>query len=85
MRIGAVGMCDCKTPDTPIGHFFQKVFHVFEKYVMPGVCPICYGISKLPPSVLHGFEIFGGIGLLLSGNPAGIFFIALRRDRLLQG
>jgi RHS repeat-associated protein len=35
-----------------------------------------YGLSQLPPEVLHGMEIFGGIAMLLANNPMGLFFIA---------
>jgi RHS repeat-associated protein len=35
-----------------------------------------FAMGQLPADVLHGMEIFGGIAMLMSGNPAGLFFVA---------
>ncbi|MBI3059909.1 MAG: RHS repeat-associated core domain-containing protein, partial [Deltaproteobacteria bacterium] len=56
--------------------FFRKVFRVFNKYILPGICPVCYGISKIPAKVRGGLEIVGGIAMLLTANPYGAFFVA---------
>jgi RHS repeat-associated protein len=34
------------------------------------------GLAHISPTVLHAMEIFGGIAMLLAGQPAGFFFLA---------
>jgi RHS repeat-associated protein len=58
--------------------FFGTIFDAIIGFILGGLAGALFGaaLAQLPPEVFHGLEIFGGIAMLLTGNPAGIAFIA---------
>jgi RHS repeat-associated protein len=58
--------------------FFGTIFDAIIGFILGGPAGALFGaaLAQLPPEVFHGLEIFGGIAMLLTGNPAGIAFIA---------
>jgi len=58
--------------------FFGSIFGAIFGFIFGGPAGAIFGaaLAQLPPEVFHGLEIFGGIAMLLAGNPAGIAFMA---------
>jgi RHS repeat-associated protein len=65
----------------PSGHFFGFIFSLIFKdstasKLFAATDPFSFLLSKIPKKVNAGFTIFGGVAMLLTGNPMGAAYIA---------
>jgi len=64
------------------GTIFGSIFGAIFGFISGGPWGAVIGASmgaalaQVPPKVLHGLEIFGGIAMILTGHPEGFFFLA---------